>query len=181
MSQLKDDLGFEVRDGFRIWLKWIILPLLVTFLVIGGIVTAFYVVQANSMSKEPSSIYNQEDTQATTDLYADSFFNALTCMKLKGAGGCDEEDRKSKMIQNVTSEMLVLNGEKHPIPTKEALLDVVEKTDLSKIEYASLVTDSRGENVDTITYSNADYTVTLNFSQNIEGELLVTSMDVKQE
>lgn len=179
MSLRPDELEFELRQGWKTWIKWVLLPLVAWLMIMGVIAAGYYGIQSARMPQGPPNIMNPDDTNASTDLYADSLFAALSCMKLEEEGGCNIEDRKSNMIQNVTSEILVVNNQKYPIPEKGDLLKAVKDTELSKITYSTLLTEQRGENVEDITYENDQHTVTVFFSKNIEGELLVTNIAIE--
>lgn len=179
MPLRQDELEFELREGVKTWFKWILIPIVMWLVVMGVLAAGYYGIQSARMPQGPPNIMNPDETNATTDLYADSLFSALSCMKLEEDGGCNIEDRKSTMIQNVTSEILVVNDQKYPIPEKENLLQAVKNTELSQITYSTLLTEQRGQNIEEITYANNEHTVTVFFSKNIEGELLVTNIAIE--
>lgn len=153
--------------------------MMMLFLFMGIGAGIFYAITVARTPQNPPNIMNPSEVHASTDLYADSFFAALSCMKTKEAGGCNKDDKKSKMIQNVTNQIFVLNGASHPIPEKKDLIALVEVTELSKVNYMTLTTDDRGKDTLTLTYSNKEHTVVINFTKNVEGELLVKNMEIK--
>lgn len=177
---IDDEMRWWIREGARKSFKWVMLPVIIFVLAALAYAGVAAVVQSNRIPDDPASMLKEDQANLSTDLYADSFLSALACMKTEESGGCNKNDSKSLMIQTVTDEILIMNGKKYAIPTKESLLKTVKTTQLSKIEYLTLQTETRGGTTNPITYANKKTVVTLEFTKNVEGEYMVKSITVKE-
>lgn len=135
--------------------------------------------QYTTMPQAPEAL-RQEESQATTDLYADSIIMALNCMKTDESGGCNIDDNRSTLIQNVTEGVITLNGKDYSAGNKDAILKTVDDTILNDISYNSLNTENRGTMDEEISYSSKDHTLKFNFTENSNGELVLTTLEAEE-
>lgn len=173
-----DEFLFEMRRGRNKMLIWIGIPFLVISLIAllsSGIVLA---TQMKNIPNGPPNILSQEQTQATTDLYADSVLDAMNCMRNGETGGCNINDLKSNMLKNITGGKLDINGQTYYFTNKDELKQVIQGTVLKELSYVNLDTTQRGRMEKTINYSNDEETVKLTFVTRPNQELELEKIDV---
>lgn len=183
-SNLRSVFVHEMRGGVGIAFRWVLLPALIIVIlgaVIGGGSIAYYAFQqSNNSSLTPPDVMNPDDTGATTDMYADTFLSAIDCMNQENSS-CDLDNRKSDLIVLASQEVLVVNGEKYPVPSAEDVPKAVEDAGLGDFDVTEFSTTEEGSTDDTIVYTSDTQTLTLKFKKDDNGELVVSSIELEDK
>lgn len=168
----RTELRYDLWEGATRARRFILYPFIL-IVVIGSIALGtLYAVQTQAIPDQ-AEVMKQAETQASTDMYADSFIAGLMCMKTGGDGGCDINGNKSSMITTVTAGTLTINDKEYSTADSASIQKTMDDSALGDLHYPTLITDEKGSMNNVITYNDGAHDVTFTFTQDENGEMIV--------